>query len=356
MKELIDKFVCVRLVKANDLDLTLFQFDYDLTFAVFFMNADKTIYGRYGTRSSLEEATKDISMAGLAEAMSAALALHEQYPGNRELLAGKQALPTRFKTPGDFPSLRGKFKETLDYDGAVTKSCMHCHQVRDAERQVYRSAGQPIPDRLMFPHPAPAVVGLTLDPRRRAAITDVQEGSAGARSGFQPGDEIVALDGQAILSLADIQWVLHNAPSSGTLDASVQRGGKPLSLTLTLDDGWRRCSDISWRVSSWPLRRMGTGGLLLTAASQEERRTAGVDDNGLALVVKHVGQYGPHAAAKQAGFEQGDIVVSFDGQDAGMSTSQLLAYAVQNTQPGQNVPVVVVRDGQRLELQLPMQE
>jgi len=48
----MDQFVCVRLVQANGLDLELFQFDYDLTFSIFFMNGDKTIYGRYGTRSS----------------------------------------------------------------------------------------------------------------------------------------------------------------------------------------------------------------------------------------------------------------------------------------------------------------
>ena len=55
-------------------------------------------------------------------------------------------------------------------------------------------------------------------------------------------------------------------------------------------------------------------------------------------------------------FQQGDVIVSFDGQTADMSTSQLLAYAAQETRPGQHIPVVVVRDGQRLELQLPMQE
>ena len=346
----------MRLVKANDLDLTLFQFDYDLTFAVFFMNADKTIYGRYGTRSSIKEATKDISIAGLAESMSAALALHEQYPANRESLAGKQAVATKFKTPDDFPSLRGQFKATLDYEGAVTKSCMHCHQVLDAERQIYRSAGKPIPDRLLFPNPAPAVFGLTLDPRRRATVTGVKNDSAAAKSGFKSGDEILTLDGQAILSLADIQWVLHNAPSTGKLDATVQRGAEQLQLTLSLDDGWRRGSDISWRVSSWPLRRMGTGGLLFEAASTQQRREAGVKDNSMALVVKHVGQYGAHAAAKRAGFKKGDLVVSFAGQTADMSTSQLLAYTAQHTQPSRQVPVTVLRDGKRLELQMPMQE
>ena len=49
--DLMDRFVCVRLVQANAMDLTLFQFDYDLTFAAFFLNADRTIYGRYGSRS-----------------------------------------------------------------------------------------------------------------------------------------------------------------------------------------------------------------------------------------------------------------------------------------------------------------
>jgi len=58
----MDKFVCVRLVQANAMDLALFQFDYDLTFVVFFMNADKTIYGRYGSRSDRKNATRDISI------------------------------------------------------------------------------------------------------------------------------------------------------------------------------------------------------------------------------------------------------------------------------------------------------
>ena len=54
LKKLLKKFVCVRVIQGNSLDLELFQFDYDLTFAAFFMNADRTIYGRYGTRSSQE--------------------------------------------------------------------------------------------------------------------------------------------------------------------------------------------------------------------------------------------------------------------------------------------------------------
>src|SRR5206468_10131232 len=103
----MDQFVCVRLVQANAMDLSLFQFDYDLTFAVFFMNADKTIYGRFGTRSERKDATKDISMEGFRKALAAALELHKKYPANKASLSGKQSPPPRFKVPEEYPSLRG---------------------------------------------------------------------------------------------------------------------------------------------------------------------------------------------------------------------------------------------------------
>ena len=347
--------MCVRIVKANNLDLTRFQFDYDLTFAVVFMNSDGTIYGRYGTRSSVKEAEKDMSLAGLAKSMSAAIALHEKYPANKKELAGKQPIATKFKEPNDFPSLRGRFKEELDFGGAVSKSCLHCHQVRDAERQIYRNAGKPIPDRLLFPNPSASAIGLTLNPKQRATITKVERDSPGAKSGLQPGDEILRLAGQPILSHADIQWALHNAESSDRLAVTVRRSGRIASLQLRLEPDWRHRSDISWRVSSWPLRRMGTGGLLFSEATAEQRRSAKVRDDELALVVKHVGQYGPHAAAKRAGFKKGDLVVSFDGQTRNMSTSELLAYSVQKTKPGQRIPVTVFRSGKRIQLKLPMQ-
>ncbi|MCA9217746.1 MAG: PDZ domain-containing protein [Planctomycetales bacterium] len=339
--------------------MTLFQFDYDLTFAVFFMNADKTIYGRYGTRSSVEEAAKDVSISGLAETMSAALEIHKKYPKNRSSLAGKQAIDKSyadFKTADDIPSLKGKYQSTLDYSGAAAKSCMHCHQVRDAARQVYRDAGKPIPDRLLFPNPLPDVVGLTMDPRRAATVGDVEPGSAADLAEFTKDDELLSLNGQPIISVADVQWVLHNSDATDELAATVRRAGRKVNLRLPLERDWRKYCDISWRVSSWPLRRMGTGGILFEAANDAQRRAAGVGPDEMALVVKHVGQYGPHGAAMRAGFKKSDVVVSFDGQTGNMTTSQLLAYAAQNTEPGQQVPVVIVRDGNRKTMSLPMQK
>ena len=41
VRKLMDEFICVRIPMANAMDLAQFQFDYDLSFTAFFMNADK---------------------------------------------------------------------------------------------------------------------------------------------------------------------------------------------------------------------------------------------------------------------------------------------------------------------------
>ena len=352
----MDQFVCVRLVKANRLDLSLMQFDYDLTFAVLFMNADRTLYGRYGTRTEMEDAEKDISMNGLAEALKGALKLHEQYPANKSQLVGKQPRPTPYRTPDMLPALRGKYKEGLDYDGQVVRSCLHCHQIRDAKREEYRTAGKPIPDEILFPYPMPTVMGIKLDPDYAAKVKHVNSDSPAARAGVEAGDLILSINDQPILSTADIQWVLHTADSETTLTLALKRESESPTATINLPEGWRRSSDIEWRVTTWPLRRMATGGLVLDSATETERRNVSATSGQMALRITHVGQYGAHAAGKRAGFKKGDIIVSFDGRKDLMTESALLAYAVQNIRAGQKVKVDVVRAGRTLELTLPAQK
>ena len=49
-------------------------------------------------------------------------------------------LPVTVKRPEEYASLAGKYKPALDYEGKVAASCLHCHQVREAERLSYRAA------------------------------------------------------------------------------------------------------------------------------------------------------------------------------------------------------------------------
>jgi len=355
VRELLEKFVCVRIVQANGLDLSLFQYDYDQSFAAFFVNADKTIYGRFGTRSHQTESDRDVSVEGFARALEGALALHREYPENKSALASKRGPAAVVAVPEEFPSLKGKYGSRLDYQGNVVKSCIHCHQVGESLRLVYRNKGGRIPDRVLYPYPLPNVLGLTMDPKEKAGILEVARGSSAEKDGFRPGDEIVALEGQPLLSIADFQWVLHNAPEDGNLKAEVSRDGKTLELNLTLEPGWRQRGDLSWRAGSWDLRRMTTGGMWLEELSPEARQKAGLGDDAMALWVRHLGEYGDHAAAKNAGFRQGDVLIELDGKSARMSESQMMALLVNSRRPGDRVAAIVLRDGKRLALELPIQ-
>jgi len=345
--DLLTNFVLVRAVQANAMDLSLFQFDYDLTFAAFFMNADRTIYGRFGSRSHHQNAEKDISVDGLRHALAGALDLHKKYPQNKQLLAGKQPKPVTIKSPEQYPELAGKYKPTLDYEGAVVRSCLHCHQVREAERTLYRAQRKPIPDEVLLPFPMPDAVGFSIDPKSNARVSAVSAGSAAGKAGFATNDEILTFGGQPILSTADIQWVLQHTPAPGRIPVTVQRGTERRNLNLELPAQWRQNNDISWRATTWDLRKMATGGLVLKDAAEPRQ--------GLGLVVDYVGQYNEHAAGKKAGFQKGDVFLSAGGENKPMTESQFLRYLLQSKMAGEKVPITVLRSGEQLDLQLPMQ-
>src|SRR5690606_12493665 len=153
LRPLMEQFVCARQVSTNGLDLSLFQFDTDQSFAVFMLNADGTIYGRFGTRSHRTEWYGDVSIEGLAKASTKALELHAEYPASKPLVARKRGAPLEVASPEQYPSLRERYTDTLNVTGDVVKSCIHCHQIGDARREWYRAKGEPIPTKLLFPYP-----------------------------------------------------------------------------------------------------------------------------------------------------------------------------------------------------------
>jgi hypothetical protein len=353
LADLLDRFVCVRVVQANGLDLALFQYDFDLTWAVVFFNADRTVYGRYGTRGG-KDGGELLSVAGLRASMQAALALHKGYPGNKAALAAKSPKGQAHTTPEQLPGLKPRFKATVDL-AAPRKTCVHCHMVHEAQRKRLRDAGRPIPDEMLWVYPLPAAIGLDLDPEARAAVRRVVAHSPAAKADFRAKDELLRLHGQPIISVADVQWVLHHARDGEVLKAHFLRDGKEADLDLTLPAGWRRKDDFSWRTSTWDLRRMALGGLLLDELSDKERARRGLSADGLALLVRHAGEFGAHAVAKNAGFRKGDVLVAFAGQTSRRRECDLIAHAPQKTKPGDKVEVTVLRDGKRRTLRLPLQ-
>lgn len=356
IRPLLERFVCVRIVGTNGLDLETFQYDTDQSFAMFMLNADKTIYGRFGTRSHRTEWIGDVSLEGMARALEGGLALHTKYPANKDALTGKRGKPLEFDTPEKYPSLRDEYTDRLNYTGDVVKSCIHCHQIGDARREYYWHQSQPIPEKLLFPYPHPKSIGLVLDPEQRATVKSIVAGSPADSAGLQNGDVILKMSGQPLLSMADVQWVLHHVPAEGgRVEMSIQRDGQMIDAVLKPENGWRRQSDISWRVAVWGMRRIATGGLRLEPLSDDNRKARGIEGP-MALEATGIGRWGPHAAAKEAGFQKGDVLIEFDGRGDLEGESDLFAHVNSHCKAGESVDVKLLRDQRVLSLRLPIQK
>lgn len=344
LKPLLDQFVCIRLINANAIDLVRFQFDYDLSYGVLFLNADGTTYGRYGSWKH-QKNTQESATEGLTKAMQSALELHRGYPANKASLAGKQPGPTPFKTPVEIPQLAERYKPLLDWEGKVVGSCVHCHMIGSALQTWHRQQKKPMPESLIYPFPEPETIGMTLASEEVARVASVVPGSIAAQAGLQAGDDLVAFAGQPLISIADVSWALHRTVDEAALDCTVKRGGSTQQVTLKLPAGWRRKSDVTQRATVWPERGMALGGLRLEAA----------EGQGMGLKVKAVGKYGMHAAAMKAGFKEGDVIVSFDGLKSPLTEGELLGHLLSSHFPGDHVKVAILRDGKEMELTLPMQ-
>src|SRR2546425_823494 len=100
---------------------------------------------------------------------------------------------------------------------------------------------------------------------------------------------------------------------------------------------------------------MASGGLVLEDLPDSERGVAALSPSDLALRVKYVGEYGSHAVGKRAGFKKGDVIVNVDGRTERLTESDWFGFILDKKMPGERVSISLLRGGQRLSLDLPIQ-
>jgi hypothetical protein len=342
-----DRFVSVRQVEMKGVDLSQFQFDYDLNWAAMFLNADGTVYARYGTQSA-EGSDAFNSIEGLLATMQRVLDLHASYPQNRADLEGKRGKAKPVADALQLPGLRNPAK----YAQETTRSnCIHCHNIHDAEHLHALQRGEWTPA-MMWKYPLPDQVGLQIDRRSGVKIAKVRPGSAAASVGLQVGEEILRMNGQRITSIADMQWVLHPLAAEG---AEVEIEGSVSGRhRLQLGKGWRE-SDFSWRGSMWnaPPRLQ----VWLPELTSEQAGKLGLPAGDGALEVRWINLEGPGGRQAQAdGLREKDIVVALAGMPIRMDSKQFNAYLKLHYKVGGRLPLTVLRDGKRVELSLNLVE
>lgn len=349
LASLLDQFVCVRLINANSLDLSLFQFDFDLSWSAIFLNGDGTLYGRFGSWEH-QRNPQDHSTQSFEKAILKALEIHQAYPTNKSSLAGKKSQALPWRKPAEMPQLSGKYTPQLSWDTRLVQSCIHCHQIGDALRMNFWESTGTIPTKWIFPYPEPSSIGLSLRADSIAVVDAVDSGSPAALAGISPGDELIGINNQPLISAADLSWILHQTDGASRLDVTLQRAGSTHHLEMQLDDPWKSRSDISRRVGTWQMRALALGGMQLRELDTKEKEQWKIPDDAMALYAQHVGQYGEHAVAKNAGFLKGDIIIRMADIQSRISESALIGSILQRFKPGQEIHATILRDGKSREL------
>lgn len=323
--ELADAFVLLRLVNMRGVDLRTFEFDYDLTWAGFFLNDRGHVYGRYGGRD--EGGAEDrLSLTGLKNAMKNALAAYQASPDARP------------ESPGPVETV-----EAIPAASRIEKNqCIHCHQVYDLRRETLQSGKKWTRD-MVWVYPPPKNVGIELEVDSGNVVRSVEDDSPAWRAGMRPGDVLLELGGRPVASFADAQFALHHAPAEGELATRWERAGKPIDGRIPLASGWRQ-SDISWRGSMWGLSPTASVyGKDLTA---EEKKRLGLGEKRLAF---YQGDFVP-PPAREAGVRARDVILGINGLDLEMNMLQFNAYVRLQFKVGDRIVYNVIRGDERLEL------
>jgi hypothetical protein len=311
-------------VRVAGADLRRFEFDHDLTWYCFFLNADETIYGRYGGRDATDAEAR-ISTKGLRFALDKALAAH--------------------KTPPAPQPLPGKPVRAEDFAAAKQhRGCIHCHNVNEFRRADAKAAGTW--DRnSIWVYPLPENVGITLDIDTGNRVKAVAAGSAAERAGLKPGDDLARLNGYPVASFGDASYALHKAPAKGSIPVTWVRGEKEQAGTLDVADGWRK-TNLTWRPSMLDLLpSLPFSADDLTAA---EKKQLGLSEARAAIRQDET----VHITLKTAGVRPGDVVIGFDGRVVNGAIGDLLGFVRRNYLVGDPITINVIRAGRRVDLKL----
>lgn len=342
------RFVSLRQVEMKGVDLSQFQFDHDLNWAAMFIHPDGTVFGRYGTQSA-EGSDAYNSVSSLEKAMLRALKLYAEYPTNRAALAGKHAAAKPYRTALEMPGLERKEKLR---GPTARNNCIHCHNIHDAENAEWQKSGQFKWD-MLYRYPLPDNMGIHIDPQDGCKIERVAADSPAAAAGLQAGDIVTHASGQPILSIADIQWVLHHLPASeATVELRWTRDGDALSGSLQLPSGWKK-TDLSWRGSMWSVKPRPGFWAPLAKESEMEGIELPADCKPLRIQFINTSQK-EGRTAKEAGLRQGDLITEVGGKAVNFTPAQFHLYVKMNYRVGDKLPLTIVRKGKVQHIDLPL--
>jgi hypothetical protein len=313
----------------DNVDVGLFDRDWNNAIYFFALNADEQVYFRYGGRDAASPDTY-LNMESMERALAEGLAMHRRWS------IGELKLPPRPPPffPREIPLL---VKRTF-----AQRACVECHLIGDFQN-IQREQDGTL-DKLTHLYRSPDIktTGIELDVPKGLVVKEAR--GAVAAAGMKAGDRITALDGTPLVTFGDLQYRYDQVDRrTKKMALTAERGAKTVELTVALPDRWW-WTDLRFRQSSVD-PRLDFEDRPLT---EGEKRKLGLSPDGFASRVKHVSTLAQ--AMKTHELREGDIIAAVNGvqQDDQANTAEL--YLKLRIKAGDSAMLDVIRDGKRTQM------
>jgi len=315
----------------DNIDIGVFDRDWNNTLYYFIMNADEQIYLRYGGRDAKSPDTY-LNLSSLDLALEKGLELHRRYQQG-ELRKVERPQPL---FPREIPRL---VERTI-----ARNACVECHLIGDYQNIQREQEGKLDKLTHMYRSPDIATLGIRLDVPKGLVVKEARD--AAEVAGMKPGDLVTGLNGTPVWTFGDLQYHYDKVPRQAErIRITVEREGKSIDLSIGLPERWW-WTDLTFR--QWTVEpRVYFESLPLTEA---EKRDHGLEPRGFASQVKRVDGFAE--VLKSHELRVGDIVFGVDGVERDELANTAELFIKLRKTAGETVTLDLIRDGKRLQMKL----
>ncbi len=187
---------------------------------------------------------------------------------------------------------------------------------------------------------------LGLKDGKGALVAEVVPGGPASKAGFEQGDIVTAIDGQAVDDANDLTRKVANVPTGQSATLNVSRQGKPIQLKVTIGtrpDTQELASNAPGKDGMMGPASANAAGLGLSSLTPEAKKNFNIADN--IVVGAVITKVDPDSDAADKGLQPGDVVLRV-GSRVVRTPADFQTGVAEAKKGGRNSVLLLVAHGQ----------